>query len=90
MSTRFYDIPNGDDTVRLLSNPLNNENLQVDEFEFSEEARLNNSASCSGCCSSLPQETSNISINCLENDLSVSKFNKCICNCVGIFFVVLY
>ncbi|EEB11130.1 zinc transporter, putative [Pediculus humanus corporis] len=71
MSTRFYDIPNGDDTVRLLSNPLNNENLQVDEFEFSEEARLNNSASCSGCCSSLPQETSNISINCLENDLSV-------------------
>ncbi|KAK6619939.1 hypothetical protein RUM44_006339 [Polyplax serrata] len=67
MSTRFYDTVGSDDTVRLLSNPLNNEGLQIEEV--AEDVWLNNSTSdCSPCCPLLKNEASNVSLRYVDSD----------------------
>lgn len=67
MSSNFYDTTGNDDTVRLLSNPLNNENFHSDETEDAQ----NQNSYCVKCSVSL-SEVNTLSHDYLSNEHPVS------------------
>lgn len=71
MTAKYYDVPGSEDTVRLLSNPLNSENFPSDEQEHSEENKTNNGNYCETCNSASNGDITNFSSPFIDNDISV-------------------
>lgn len=76
MTAKYYDVPPNEDTVRLLSNPLNSENFQSDENEQSDDCKTSNGNSnyCHSCSSATNGDVSNYSSAFIDNEISVRNF----------------
>lgn len=72
MTAKYYDVPASEDTVRLLSNPLNSETLQSDEQEHSDEHKTNNGNYCQTCSSASNGDIANFASPFIDNDISLS------------------
>lgn len=75
MTARYYDAVGSEDSVRLLSNPLNDDLLQSDECEHTDDIRTNNVNSnyCLTCHSASSLDTVNPTVGYVDNDHLVSQ-----------------